>query len=654
VSSSAARECAYGAWPSELSSLRVASATGLRFSGIDLSARRLRWVESRAGDGGRCVVVEETGNGSIRELTPAEIDVRTRAHEYGGAASWYSGQTAFCSHFADGRVYRIDGSGSPRPITPEPSSPQALRYADGRVSPDGTMCYCVRERYEGGEPISEIIAVRTDGEGEPEVIASGRDFFAAPRIDPSGRRLAWLAWDHPNMPWDTTELWECELAETGLRNGPPTKVAGAEGESIIEPAWSPDGVLHFCSDRNGWWNLFCSREGEQHPLTHLSDGEIGGPSWWFGLARYTFLDSGAIVCVVTRAATDNLELLAPNTGRLESLDLEWTAYLPCDAFSATGDRVAFAAASAVEPTTIVELNVSTMEQRRVRRSMDDELEPSSLSAPQAIAFQTRDGETSHAFYYPPRNADYAGPADERPPLRVICHGGPTHHTPPGLDLQTQFFTQRGIAVLAVNYRGSSGFGRDYRRALDGRWGEIDWQDCVDAKEHLVAAGTVDGDRTWVEGTSAGGYVVLCAVAFEPTAFSAGVSYYGISDIEAFATETHKLESHYCDTIVGPYPERADLYRQRSPIHFVDQVSRPLLLLQGLEDKVVPPPQAELMAAALESKGIPHAYLAYAGQGHGFTRLDVISQALDATLSFAGEVLRFQPAGEIEPVQLSPA
>jgi len=414
---------------------------------------------------------------------------------------------------------------------------------------------------------------------------------------------------------------------------------------VIDPQWSSDGALHWCSDRTGWWNLY--RDGEQ--LTSLDDAEIGAPAWVFGATRYAFLADGRIACVVTRRAVDALQVL--ENGALRDLGLGWTSY-SSTALAADGARVVFSAGSPTEPATLVSYDVDSGREEVVRRSLEIDLDPATISVPRAIEFATVDGVNAHAFYYPPANPELEGPADEAPPLQVTCHGGPTSHVSPHLGLDTQYFTQRGIGVVDVNYRGSTGYGREYRRLLNGRWGEIDWADCVSAAKHLAETGEADPDRTWVEGGSAGGYVVLCALVFDPHAFAAGVSYFGVADAEALALHTHKFESRYLDSMIGPYPERADLYRERSPVHFVDRLERPLLLLQGLDDKVVLPAQAEMMVEVLESKGIPYAYLPFEGEGHGFRKEENVVRSLEATLSFVGQVFGFEPADAIEPLVLS--
>jgi dipeptidyl aminopeptidase/acylaminoacyl peptidase len=442
----------------------------------------------------------------------------------------------------------------------------------------------------------------------------------APRFAPDGR-LAWLEWDVPRMPWDGTELrLDGEL------------VAGGTAESVLDPHWSSDGRLHYLSERTGRWNLYA----DDVQLTRLEDAEIGFPAWVFGMSRYVVLDDGRVVCCVTRNAQDDLCIL--ENGELRSLGRPWTAY--GWSFSAVADQIAFYAASPTESHTIVVHGVDSGEERVVRRSLELELDRAAISIPRAIEYPTSDGNVAHAFFYPPTNGAWEGPEEERPPLRVVCHGGPTGHSSPRLDIETQYFTSRGIGVVDVNYRGSTGYGREYRQLLNGRWGEIDWRDCIDAARHLAELGEADPARTWVEGGSAGGYVVFCALVFEPESFAAGVSYFGVSDVEALAKDTHKFESRYLDSMIGPYPERRDVYVARSPVHFADRLSRPMLLLQGLDDKVVLPEQAEMMVEVLERKGIPHRYIAFEGEGHGFRKEENIVCSLEATLEFVGEVLRF--------------
>jgi dipeptidyl aminopeptidase/acylaminoacyl peptidase len=648
---------AFGSWPSPLSAELVARASGRFFAGVWPQHDRLRWLEYRSDEGGRGVVAT-SGFGSRagrqaepQDITPVRFNVRTRVHEYGGAACWFRGETLFFSHFGDSRLYRQDGAGAdPQPLTPEPPAPHALRYADGCVTADGANVICVRERHAADGVHNELVALAAGAPSEPRIVAAGSDFVASPTLDPNGRTLAWLRWDHPRMPWDGTELWVGELAADAMIAA-PRRVAGGPEEAIFQPEWSPSGELHFCSDRSGWWNLYrLEPDGTVTALTHLGDAEVGYPAWQLGMRRYAFLDDGTVACIVTRAAVDSLELLAPGAEALEPVELEWTAY-GASALGAAGGRLAFAARSPRTPATLVVLDPASGRTEFSRRSLGVDVDPASVSRPQAIDFQTDDGDIAHAFYYPPTSAESDGPPGARPPLRVICHGGPTAHSGPQLDFTVQYFTQRGIGVVDVNYRGSSGFGRAYRRRLDGRWGEIDWRDCVAAAHHLVQEGQADSDHIWIEGGSAGGYVVLCTLAFEPTAFAAGVSLFGVADAETLARDTHKFESRYLDTLIAPYPAGAELYRDRSPIHFVDRIERPLLLLQGLEDEVVPPNQSESIVAALQRKQVPHAYVVFPDEGHGFRKAENIRRSLEAELYFIGRLFGFEPADRIKPFEI---
>jgi dipeptidyl aminopeptidase/acylaminoacyl peptidase len=640
----------YGSWASPISAELVA-AGGVSLDELRVAGGRVHWIEGRPLEGGRQVVCRAAGElgGAAEDLVPEGFNARTRVHEYGGGAYTLVGDILFFSNFADQRLYRRDpGAGQqPRPITPEPPAPAAHRYADASPTPDGRRLVCVRERHDGGEVVNELVAVPADGAGPPVVLAAGRDFYASPRVSPDGRRLAWLEWDHPNMPWDGTELKLATLDGDALA-GDPVTVAGGPEESVFQPSWSPGGVLHLVSDRTGWWNLYRVGPGGGLEALCPAEEEFGYPQWVFGLSTYAFLPGDRIACIHGRGPMQRLGILEPG-GALTDLDLPFTAFPP--QLRALGDRLACLAGSATRPTAVVMVDPASGRVEVLRSSEDRELDPGYLSEPEPIEFPTAGGRSAHALYYPPANREFQGPAGERPPLVVASHGGPTAGVTSSLRIGYQFFTSRGIAVVDVDYGGSTGYGRAYRRRLDGQWGIVDVQDCVAAARFLAERGDVDPARLAIRGGSAGGYTTLCALTFTDE-FAAGASYYGVADAAALARDTHKFESRYLDRLIGPWPETEALYRERSPIHFTDRLSCPVILLQGLEDEVVPPAQAELMAAALDAKGIPYAYLPFEGEQHGFRQAAHIRRALEAELYFYGRVFGFTLADPVEPVPIA--
>jgi dipeptidyl aminopeptidase/acylaminoacyl peptidase len=642
-----ASQAPYGAWASPISADHVARA-GVTLDEVRVDGDAVLWIEGRPEEGGRQVVCRAGPGASPEEVTPAGFNVRTRVHEYGGGAYLARQGTVFFSNFADQRLWRQDPGEAPRPITPEPAERAADRYADAILTPDAATLICVRERHQGGEVANELVALPADGSGPPSVLAAGRDFYASPRLTVDGHRLAWLEWDHPRMPWDGTELAVADLAVSGAAlAGRPELVAGGPEESIFQAEWSPGGALHFVSDRSGWWNLYRLQDGEPVPLAPIAE-ELGVPQWVFGLATYAFLPGGRIACLHGRGPHRRLGLLGPDGGPLVDLDLPFATFRP--QLRAFGDRLAGLAGGPDRPTALVVIDPAGGELETVKAEEDDPPDPGYLSAPRPVEFPTAGDRTAHALYYPPANRDFDGPPGERPPLIVVSHGGPTSQASALLQLGYQFFTSRGFAVVDVDYGGSSGYGRAYRERLRGRWGVVDLADCVAAARWLADQGEVDAARLAIRGGSAGGYTTLCALVFSD-AFAAGASYYGVADAEALARDTHKFESRYLDGLIGPWPEAAETYRARSPIHFTDRLSCPVILLQGLEDEVVPPAQAEAMVAALRDKGIPYAYLPFPGEQHGFRQAAHIRRALEAELSFYGRVLGFEPAGEIEPVAI---
>ena len=531
-----------------------------------------------------------------------------------------------------------------------------MRYADFELCPDGKTLFCVRELHGGdAEPRNEIVMLPLDGSKPAEVVAAGHDFYSSPRVSPDGLWLAFLCWDHPNMPWDGTELWVTPVRDPGSAR----PLAAGKGESVFAPAWDSHDRLRFVSDRDGWWNLYRTvadfgapdAAEDLPPVEQLSAerADLGHPQWLFGGSTHVELDDGSLVVVRTENATEQLYALPAGGGALRDLGLPFTSF-GWPVLSVHGGKVAFAASSPTDAPAIVVLDVASGEIETARTASDDTVEPGLLSEPRAIEFPSGDGDVAHAFYYPPTNADFVGPEGERPPLIVISHGGPTSHATPELSEEYLFWTSRGFGVADVNYRGSSGYGRAYRDKLQGTWGIVDTEDCVAAARFLAETGEVDGERLAIRGGSAGGYATLCALVFHDE-FAAGASYYGVADAEALARDTHKFESRYLDGLIGPYPERADLYRERSPIHFVERIRAAVILFQGLEDEIVPPNQAETMVAAMKANGVPHAYLAFEGEQHGFRRSETQIRCLEAELYFYGKVLGFEPADELQPVEI---
>jgi dipeptidyl aminopeptidase/acylaminoacyl peptidase len=647
------RVASYGTWKSPITSEFVASGS-IRLGQVALQDDGVYWVEMRPAEGGRNVVMWWTpGLGPI-DVTAPPFNARTRVHEYGGGAFVVCDGTVVFSEFADQRLYGQAHGDPPRPITPEAE----LRYADAIYDRHRHRVICVREDHSvvGSAAKNCIVSIDLRARRSPDslehmdagqVLTIGNDFYSSPRLSPDGSQLAWLTWNHPNMPWDGTELWVGHLGTDGLLSD-CTRIAGGNEESIFQPEWSPDGVLHFVSDRTGWWNLYrAPREGLTEPVTRL-EAEFGRPQWVFAMSTYAFESATHVICTYSQHGTWHLASLDTLSGALEPMKCP---YSQVSSICAEPGRVVLVAGSPTEQVCLVQLDLATGRYSVLRRTGKTDIEAKYLSVPQPIEFPTEGGLSAHAFYYAPRNGDYTAPPSEKPPLLVISHGGPTSATSTALSLSIQYWTSRGLAVLDVNYGGSTGYGRAYRQRLDGRWGVVDVDDCVNGARYLVERGDVDGARLAIRGGSAGGYTTLSALTFRDT-FSAGASYYGISDLEALTQDTHKFESHYLDRLIGPYPEHQDLYVERSPIHFTDRLSCPMILFQGLDDPVVPPNQAEMIYDAVRAKGLPVAYLPFPGEQHGFRRAENIQRALDAELYFYSRVFGFGSAEPVVPVPIA--
>ena len=636
-------EAPYGAWKSPITPAQIyASAVSLGAPTVVDGA--IIWAEMRPNEGGRITLVRRAADGTRTAILPAPYNARTRVHEYGGGATLLDGDTLYFVNFVDQRLYRLAPGGDPEALTPD----VATRYADMRLDAGRRRLIAVREDHRGdGEAVNSIVAISLDGDDAGTVLVAGYDFFSAPRLSPDGTQLAWLSWNHPNMPWDGTELWVAPVAADGAL-GSPSRVAGGVDESVFQPAWSPDGILHFVSDPDGWWNLYRLRDGQVEPLYRMT-AEFGRPLWAFGMRTYTFIDAQRLLCVYIEQGTDRLGVINTALGTLEALETPFTSIYGPAIYE---EDYLFLAGSPTAGTALVRFNPITSAHEVLARQSDTEVDPGYLSPARTIEFPSAGGRTAHAFYYPPVNKDYRPPAGSRPPLLVFSHGGPTGATAAVLKLNIQFWTSRGFAVVDVNYGGSTGYGRAYRNLLRGNWGIVDVEDCVAAGRFLVDQGLADPERVAIRGGSAGGFTTLAALVFDDF-FKAGASYFGVSDLGALARDTHKFESRYLDRMVGPYPERADLYDARSPIKHVEQLACPVIFFQGLEDKVVPPNQSEAMYRALLHKEIPTAYVPYEGEQHGFRQARNLRHALENELYFYARVFGIDlPEGSVvEPVSI---
>ncbi|MGH9170780.1 MAG: prolyl oligopeptidase family serine peptidase [Acidimicrobiales bacterium] len=640
-----------GTWESPIAATTLVEDR-LRLSDLVVSGDEVYWSEGRPFEGGRVCLVKSDAAGNCSDLIPEGYSARTTVHEYGGRCFAVHEGVVYFSNFDDQRLYRVAPGESPEPITAAPLEKWGVRYAAPVVSLDGHYIYCVRERH-GSEVTNDIVVLRVDGEAEARVVAAGHDFFGAPSLSPDGRRIAWVCWDHPRMPWDGTELWEAEVGSDGLPVA-PRLVAGGPAESVAQPKYSPGGWLHFVSDRTGWWNIYADTGDPTapNPLCQ-AEHDFAEPDWAFGLSSYGFCPDGSpdgcLVATWIDGGVFKLGILPIGAGAAGLQRLE----MPFNEFryvSTDGGRLAAILGSPAIPPCVALIQLPGGEVTVRRSSSALVIDEGYLSEPEAFEFPTEEGRTAHALVYRPKNRDYEVPAGELPPLVVVAHGGPTSMARPGLSEMVQYWTSRGFAVADVNYGGSSGYGREYRARLKGKWGVVDLDDCGSAGRHLARTGVVDGKRMVVRGGSAGGYVVLCSAVFRDV-FVAGASYFGVSDLSALAIHTHKFESRYGDELVAPWPAGADVYESRSPAVHAAELHMPLILFQGLEDAVVPPAQAEVMVEVLRKKGIPFAYLAFEGEQHGFRQAASIVRSIEAELCFYGCVLGFQPAGDIEPVEI---
>jgi len=645
----------YGEWPSPISGADVARMqVSLAFP--TMVGTSVWWQEGRPAEGGRQAVVCLDPDGTRREMLPMPWNARTRVHEYGGKSFFALPHGFVFANFADQRLYRAGGgveAGEPSPLTAAPDDRAADRFADFVLSPDGSEVWCVRERHCGGRITRAIVAVPLDGSAAADsdavrVLVGGSDFFAFPAPSPDGTQLAWICWDHPRMPWDGAELRVAAIGDTGNHR----VVMGSDRESVLAPVWRDDHCLYLISDRSGWWNLYLADvtgPAAPRPLCPRKE-EFAWPLWQLGVYPYAVLDDGRIA-VSHGTGESRFGVLDPETGQLADFDLPFEV-LP--GLSASGQRVAALASGPTMSTSVIGVDLAASggpKVRELRRSADSLPDAGYLPVPWAARLAGPSGSVVHALVYPPTNPAVIAPDGELPPYIVWVHGGPTSHVFPRLELDKAYFTSRGIGIVDVNYGGSSGYGREYRERLRGQWGIVDVADVITAALALAADGEADGKRLGIRGGSAGGWTALAAVttAVESCGlgggvFAAAASYFGVTDLRGFAALTHDFESRYLDGLVGPLPESDEVYAERAPLGHVSDATCPILLLQGLDDPIVPPVQAETLAADLAAHGIRYAYLPFAGESHGFRKAENIVASLEAELSFYGQIMGFTPPG----------
>lgn len=645
----------YGSWPSPYTAARVAAGS-LRLDQIVIDGDDVYWLEGRAGEGGRSVVVRRTPDGRVTDMTPPGWSVRSRVYEYGGAAYAVADGTLYFVQASDQCLYRQPLATPGVSLTPEALTRPGDRWVDLRVDGRRGRLIAVREDVtdEAREPISTIAAIPLGPSGRAptrgDVLVAGADFHAVPRLSPDGQWLAWLEWRHPNLPWDGTELHVARVDADG-RPGRSQCIAGGDRESIFQPEWSPAGVLAFASDRTGWWNLYTAEPARDWAISplHPVEAECGKPQWTTAMRTYAWLSASRMAVSYCRGGRWHLAQLDLVAGQWSPVDAD---HDPEESIAAepSGGAVWYVGGAPTRARAIVRTDLATGHADAVWPTRDNAPEPAAVAVAQALVVDSG-GRPVYAFHYPPTHSTVQGPEGERPPLLVLTHGGPTAATSATLDLEIQFWTSRGIAVVDVNYSGSTGYGRSYRERLVGAWGIADVEDVVAVARHLVREGLADPARLAIRGGSAGGYTTLAALTFTDV-FAAGASYYGISDLAVLATETHKFESRYMDALVGPYPEAADRYRARSPIHHVDRLDCALVLFQGLDDRVVPPNQSVRMAEAVTAKGRPVAYVAFEGEQHGFRKAATKQRALEAELEFYGRVMGFTPADDLPALEIA--
>ncbi|MDE2786859.1 MAG: prolyl oligopeptidase family serine peptidase [Chloroflexota bacterium] len=635
----------YGSWKSPITLDMVAHGT-VNLLRIALDGSDTYWAEVRPTEDGRAVIVKRDAGGDLEDVTPPGFSVGSMVNEYGARSFTVADGVVYFSNDPDQRVYLQRQGEAPTPITPAGD----FRYGSKLYHRRLDRIICIRENHTDPDeehPLSEIIAIDVHGLSEPAVLLADNDFHSSPCLSSDGTQLAWLTWDHPNMPWDGTELWTARLNDD-LSLEEPVQVAGGLDEAVIQPEWSPNGDLYFISDRTDWANLYRWRDGAVEPVCPM-DAEFARSNWWVGMCSYGFDSPNSLICSYSRKGHWSLARIGLDDLRLAPIDFPYWEMGHGDLQVGLG-RIVLVAGSPVQPLSLLQVSLEDGGIEALRVEYEEDLPPEYTSLPETIEFPTDNDETAHAFFYPPANRDYVAPEGERPPMVVVCHGGPHSAASAELNLTTQYWTSRGVAVLDVNYGGSTGYGRHYRERLIGEWGVVDVDDCVNAALHVVGRGDADGDRTAISGGSAGGFTALAALAFRDV-FKAGASYFGVSDLEALLSGIHKFDAHSLVGLVGPYPLYRRRYVERSPINFPEYTTCPVIFFQGLEDTIVPAIQSEEMFNTLKANGVPTAYLAFEGEHHGFRMADTIMRCLSAEFYFYSRIFGFEPADDLEPVAI---
>lgn len=632
----------YGSWKSPVTAESLVEKS-LRLGQVSVDDNKVIWTEGRPSEKGRTALMEWSIDKGLNEVSQPEWDVRTRVHEYGGGAFHFKYGQRFYVDNRDQNLYKILRDGSRQLLT---TNHEKQRFADADFDSKRKQVVMVMEDHsESGEASNMLVSVSIDGTSETQVIAVGNDFFSNPRISPEGDQLLFLSWDHPNMPWDGTQLWLGDLDEYGNLTR-IERIAGDEDESVFQPQWDPNGDIYYISDHSGWWNIYRYSKGE-HTIVLKKEAEFGLPQWVFGMSTYAVTKTGELVASYMDLNGSALIRINLDTGMSEEIN---TPFSDIDQLCGSGDLIAFIGSSPHQPAAVVSLSLATEEINILRKSSETVLDDDNISCAELLSYESQSGEKTHAWYYAPQNAKYVGPDEEKPPLIVLSHGGPTANSNNAFKLPIQFWTTRGFAVVDVNYSGSTGYGREYRQRLNGNWGIRDVEDCAGAAEYLVHMGQVDSERLIIKGGSAGGYTTLAALAFTNT-FRAGASYYGVGDLELLAKDTHKFESRYLDQLVGTYPEEQLTYKDRSPINHVDRLDCPVIFLQGLDDPVVPPNQAEEMVQSLRNLGVPVAYIPFEGESHGFRQASTIIKAIQSEYYFYSKIFKIEASDSLEPIEI---